>query len=59
MVQLLGRVRRKMLSAGLPAALLDDLSADGVLPRRQHPQAQVPGMTGDLDITAVQRPRGV
>jgi uncharacterized protein YndB with AHSA1/START domain len=30
MVGLLGHVRRKMLSAGLPA-LLDDLSADGVL----------------------------
>ncbi len=30
MVRLLGHVRRKMLSAGLPA-LLDDLSADGVL----------------------------
>jgi hypothetical protein len=30
MAQLLGRVRRKMLTAGLPA-VLDDLDADGVL----------------------------
>ena len=44
MAKLLGRVRRKMLSVGLPA-VLDDLDDNGAAPR-QHPQAEAPGLTG-------------
>jgi uncharacterized protein YndB with AHSA1/START domain len=45
MAKLLGHVRRKMLSAGLPRRA-GQPRRPWRAPPRQHPQAQVPGMTG-------------